>query len=284
MKNFKSHFKFNKQERSGIFFLLLLIGILQGAFYLYTSNTVHKISSSLQIDSETSRYIDSVKERQTQNKKSILSAFNPNFISDYKGYMLGMSVAEIDRLHTYREQNKFVQSAQEFQEVTRISDSLLASLTPYFKFPNFKRANKIIYKNLNSENSYIDLNAATEQELRRISGIGDILASRIINFRNSLDGFMTAEQLYDVYGLEEDVVHRALKKFKVIQKPSIIKININTASVEEISQLIYIKTDIAKRIVAFRNRNGSFSSFTELTKIEDFPADKIDRIRLYLTL
>jgi DNA uptake protein ComE-like DNA-binding protein len=284
MKNSKSHFKFNKQERSGIFFLLLLIGILQGAYYLFTSNTFDTDTSSLQIDSETSRYIDSVKVVHAQKREVHPSSFNPNFISDYKGYILGMSVSEIDRLHAFRNKKKFVQTAKEFQEVTLVSDSLLAVLTPYFKFPNFQRANKKESRVLNHEKVFTDLNVATEQELKSISGIGDILAHRIINFRNALDGFMTAEQLYDVYGLEEDVVLRALKKFKVVQVPTIKKININTATAEEISQLIYIKTDLANRIVARRNRYGSYSSFTELTKIEDFPADKIDRIKLYLAL
>jgi len=284
MKNIKSHFKFNKQERSGIFFLLLLIGILQGVYYLYTSNTTNTNTSSLQIDSETSNYIDSVRKMRAQKKEPVLSLFNPNFISDYKGYTLGMSVTEIDRLHAFRKQHKFVQSAKEFQQVTLVSDSLLAVLTPYFKFPDFKRTYKKDNNVPNHENNFLDINAATEQEFKRISGIGDILARRIVNFRNGLKGFMTADQLYDVYGLEEDVVLRALKKFKVIQKPSINKIDINTASAEEISQLIYIKIDLANRIVAYRNEYGSFSFVTELTKIEDFPADKIDRIRLYLTL
>jgi competence ComEA-like helix-hairpin-helix protein len=284
MKNSRSHFKFNKQERSGIFFLLLLIGILQGAYYLYSSNISNTHSANLQIDAATSRYIDSVQQIQSQKKEPFLSLFNPNFISDYKGYLLGMSIMEIDRLHAFRNQNKFVRSAKEFQEITRVSDSLLTILAPYFKFPNFKKTKKENNRVLKDESSFIDLNVATEQELKRISGIGDILARRIINFRNSLGGFMTAEQLYDVYGLEEDVVGRALNYFKVIKKPLIKKININTASAEQISQLTYIKIDLANRIVTYRDRYGSFLSYTELTKIEDFPADKIDRIRLYLAL
>ena len=40
-------------------------------------------------------------------KKDTIYPFNPNFISDYKGYKLGMSIQEIDRLHQYRAQNKY---------------------------------------------------------------------------------------------------------------------------------------------------------------------------------
>jgi competence ComEA-like helix-hairpin-helix protein len=62
------------------------------------------------------------------------------------------------------------------------------------------------------------------------------------------------------------------------------KINLNEASAEELSRLIYISPELAKQIIAYRQRNGSIDSFDELTAIEDFPAEKIERIRLYLSL
>jgi hypothetical protein len=54
----------------------------------------------------------------------LLYPFNPNFITDFKGYKLGMSVQEIDLLE-YRKGNKYVNSPKEFQAVTQVSDSLL---------------------------------------------------------------------------------------------------------------------------------------------------------------
>jgi hypothetical protein len=57
--------------------------------------------------------------------------FNPNFITDFKGYKLGMSVTEIDRLLAFRKTNRYVNSAAEFQQVTQVSDSLLAQIAPF---------------------------------------------------------------------------------------------------------------------------------------------------------
>ena len=70
----------------------------------------------------------------------------------------------------------------------------------------------------------------------------------------------------------------------MFNKPIVEKININTASVEEIGALVYIKFDDAREIVSFPEANGPFSSLNELKNIEDFPADKINRIALYLSL
>ena len=54
---------------------------------------------------------------------------------------LGMSTEEIDRLHTFRSKNKWVNSEKEFQRVTKISDSLLKKIAPdlYTKDPGCKK-------------------------------------------------------------------------------------------------------------------------------------------------
>ena len=90
--------------------------------------------------------------------------------------------------------------------------------------------------------------------------------------------------MYDVYGLETVVVERTLKRFKVLNPPQIEKININTASVEMLTKLIYLQKDVAIDIVSYRNSKGSIDSFAELAEIENFPAKKINRIALYLSL
>ena len=129
-----------------------------------------------------------------------------------------------------------------------------------------------------------DLNLATREELMAISGIGEVLSARIIKFRDRLGGFLVVDQLYDVYGLEPEVVAKALERFEVVSLPEVEKINLNEASAEELSRLIYISPELARQIIGYRQRNGSIDSFDELSAIEDFPADKIERIRLYLSL
>jgi len=295
MSKFKSHFSFSKQERSGIFFLLFIIVVLQVIFYMmqYTSN--HE-EGKLLVDKETQAEIDVLKQRSQEKDSIQIFSFNPNFISDYKGYTLGMSLEEIDRLHAFRAQNKFINNSDEFQEITHISDSLLKVISPFFKFPEwtknkFTDQNKIsistTQKDLNTDGEKFqiyDLNSATAEDLKSVFGIGNKLSTRIVKFRDRLGGFLLDDQLNDVYGLEPEVVDRTLKKFQVLSKPTIMKININTASVDEIAQLIYIRYNVATRIVEYREINGSISSFTELKKIEDFPVDKIQRIELYLSL
>ncbi|MEO0527688.1 MAG: helix-hairpin-helix domain-containing protein [Bacteroidota bacterium] len=291
LKKIKSYFKFDKRERSGIFFLLLIIIALQIAYFICKVTSFVPLDSKVIVDTRAQYALDSLKKGQSRKSKSNIYPFNPNFITDYKGYTLGMSTLEIDRLHTYRSQERYVNSAKEFQEVTLVSDSLLTILSPYFKFPDWKQnKNQELTgtKNTNVETEPwkppMDLNKATPEQLSKINGIGEILSNRIVKFRDRLGGFLVPEQLYDVYGLEPEVAKRALKTFKIIDLPKIEKININTATSEEISRLIYLKFIIAERMVIYRENVGTIRSFDELTKIEDFPTDKIERIKLYLML
>ena len=247
----------------------------------------------LNINSDFQVRIDSLKNKLVKNDSIKIYPFNPNFISDFKGYTLGMSTDEIDKLHHFRKTNKFVNSAEEFQDVTNISDSLLQVISPFFKFPEwttkqeYKPSKVSSKKNVNTTTENVifkDLNTTTAEELRVVNGVGEKLSARIIKFRKRLGGFLVDDQLFEVYYLDEEVARRILKKFKVISKPNIVKININTATAYELSKLIYIQKEVAERIVNYRNLNGSIKSLNELLKIEEFPAERIDRINLYLSL
>jgi len=247
--------------------------------------------NSFSQDFETQAQIDILKKNAFEKDSVKFYPFNPNFITDYKGYALGMSVQEIDRLHAFRSENKFANSPEEFQSVTKISDSLLKAIAPYFKFPEWTKKSKqysaksVQYSKLvKSTIEFKDINLATAKDLKSIYGIGEKLSNRIIKFRDRLGGFLVEEQLYDVYGLEAEVVQRALKKYKVLNPPQIKKININTASVETLTKLIYLQKNVAINIVSYRNSEGSIKSFEELAAIENFPSEKIDRIALYLSL
>lgn len=132
----------------------------------------------LKSDPEKEKWMDIQSELDVEKKnlnyqKKKIFPFNPNFISDYKGYKLGMSVAEIDRLHAFRRKNSYVNSAEEFQKVTLVSDSLLNELAPYFKFPSWviKRTTQTrgSYKQAYSKQQHLfvqqDINLATKEDL-----------------------------------------------------------------------------------------------------------------------
>ena len=292
--NFKQEifsFKYNKKQRTGFFMLFGIIIVLQLFYFFVDFNPIIENDPNKQQWLSLQSQVDSLKSIKSGNAQTIYP-FNPNFISDYKGYKLGMSVEEIDRLLTFRKQNKFVNSAKEFQEVTKVSDSLLNAIAPFFKFPNWvnnKRENnqhKVFSNQAFAKKEkivQIDINQATKEDLVKINGVGEVISLRILTQKEKLGGFVSMEQLKEVWGLSPEVILNLNKYFTIDKLPNLAKIDVNNASLKELSRFYYFKYDLAKQIVKYRSMYGDFKNIDDLTNINGFPVDKAKIISLYLS-
>lgn len=278
---------YSKSQRIGIILLFGLIVLCQSFYVIHDFKSEELNTAEAQKWLAHQSVVDSLKS-QSYNVKPTIYPFNPNFITDFKGYKLGMSVAEIDRLLAYRKQNKFVNSAAEFQAVTKVSDSLLNAISPYFKFPDWVN-NKKEYTTSTAKPTFnkpekivvVDINQATKADLMKVYGIGDKISDRILDYKNKLGAFVSMEQLDDVWGLSPEVIAKLNQNFEVKSTAGIQKININNASIKELSQFPFFKYTLAKEIVVFRSMNGDIKT-EDLSKIKGFPVDKIKIIALYL--
>jgi len=221
-------------------------------------------------------------------RTSVIRPFNPNFITDYKGYLLGMKPAELDRLFRFRAQGKYIQTAKEFQQITGVDNTMLTKISPYFKFPVWKtnsikpffRNNTIAIKKT-KKRLLQDINQASIAELEEVRGIGPVLAKRIIQFRDQLGGFFDLSQLMDVWGIKIEVYQEACNHF-TIQKPSnAIKLNLNQSSIQTIRQFPYFNAYIAREIVKRRTQVENLT-LEDLTTVNTFPVEKLKNIALYL--
>lgn len=282
MNKFKDHFNYNKRQRNGILFLLLFIFILQGVYFFVDFNSTSKNNDSKEIAMFT-KEMDSLELVQKEGSKVKLYPFNPNYLSDFKASKLGMTVAEIDRLLKYRAEGKYVNSSKQFQEITKINDSLLTAISSLFKFPNNKYSNSKYAENKVVESIRIkDINSASKEDLIKINGVGEKLATRIIGYRDKLGGFSINDQLYEVYYLDKEVANKIIVNFKVMEPPKIIKLNINSATFKEVLAIVYIDYELTKKIFQYKSSVGKIESIDELKKIDNFPLEKFNRIALYL--
>ena len=239
-----------------------------------TIQTVHDLE---QLEDMNLR-LDSMMTTRIESGERKIYSFNPNYLNDFKGYLLGMSPDEIDRLTRFRDQGKFIKSAEEFQRVTAVSDSLLVTISPYFRFPPNK--NRPANSEMPTEKK--DLNKATREDFRKVAGVGETFANRIVAYRNILGGYSLEAQMHEVYNLPEETVQRILKRFEIREKPVIKRLNVNGASFKEILALPYIDYDLTRRIMNFRREEKVITDLNDLKKIDSFPLDKFDRIALYL--
>jgi DNA uptake protein ComE-like DNA-binding protein/cell division protein FtsB len=290
MNKIKSYFLFSREHRSGIFLLFGIIVIVQLSYFFLKNQLVSNENYTedkawLLVQNE----IDSLKNIQA-TKKDTIYPFNPNYITDYKGYKLGMSVQEIDRLHAYRKKGKFVNSAKEFQEITQVSNVFLAKVSPYFKFSDWvinkgtttsgkfhkfspREKEKIIQK---------DINIATREDLIAVYGIGEKLADKILLEKEKLGSFVSMEQFQFMWGISPEALTDLEKRFVVKSQNGIKKIAINDLSQKELAKFPYFNYALAKEIVIYRTMNNGIKEIADLTKIKGMPNEKINIIALYL--
>lgn len=288
IQDFRSQLTFHQSERVGILLLLaLIIGLLFINFFVsFSEEDTFDLCSPELIHIQ--EQIDSTRLAQTESLRPKIYPFNPNFMTDYKAYTLGISAEAFDKLQQFRKEGRWVNSATDFQKVTRIPDSVLKRVSVYFKFPewvnrpksnrnSFPKKTKVL-----SEAEKLDLNTATSEELQSVHGIGPALSERIVTQRARLDGFASDEELHTVWGLKPMVIENILLKFSVKEPRLIERMNINTISASDLSTLPGFSFELGKKIWEFVRVREGIIDLAELKKIDEITPQRFKLIELYL--
>ncbi len=260
--------EFNRSQRRGIIIIFMLIILLQLAIY-QSDNLFQKDQMTSKIPPDLQKQYDSLKIIALKKQEQKIYPFNPNYLTDEKGYFLGLNLDQLDRIYAYRKSGKYFQTKHAFKQVAGLSDSLYKILEPYINIPAYKNFTppQYTYKKI----SNYDINKASAEDLRNINGIGAVLSARIIKYRNAIGGFTRKEQLNKVYGLTPEVINKIWQTFKL--KPQIAtpkKINVkpvNTATAEDFKKIYGIGDRLAERIVKYRKKIGGFTIPEQLNEV-----------------
>ena len=267
-------FRSFRTQRVAFFLFSVLIG-----FQIYLDrNTLEKDAIDiLAFDAALQEQIDLAKSKKQQLR---IFPFNPNYISLSKGYQLGLSLKEIERLHQYRDSGKFINSVSAFEQITQVTPSWIKQYSPYFKFPDWVTAEA--EKRKKSKAIEVkDLNTSTAADLTQVRGIGAVLSERIVKYRTRLQGFDELNQLYEVYGLDSLVVEKIKRQFKIKTKLERVKIPVAEVTMEALLRIPYLSKSEAKKIIGLRTRNRNLS-LENLRSEPGFDSLKIERLALYL--
>lgn len=129
----------------------------------------------------------------------------------------------------------------------------------------------------------VDINLADTTAFIALPGIGSKLAERIVKFREKLGGFYSIDQIGEVYGLADSVFQKIRPLF-LMTPFQIKKININTASLDELKAHPYIRFNIARSIISYREQHGVFAGIEDLKKIVLMTEDIYTKVYPYLGL
>ena len=181
-------------------------------------------------------------------------------------------VAYLEQVELVLAQNTFgtdsLNSFQSFKYKRNIEQDTLTRFRTYKKPPEPK---------INA----VDFSEADSILLQVVPGIGEVLAARIIKYRESLGGLHQKQQILEVYGVTEEVANRLFEYFTF--SPSIQKmIKVNELDAAGLAEHPYINYGHAKVMVAYRNQHGNYSKPEDLLNIKIFNEEWLERLRPYL--
>ena len=93
----------------------------------------------------------------------------------------------------------------------------------------------------------LDLNEADSTTLQKINGIGVVLSARIVKFRNGLGGFVSEDQLDEIYGIEEYALNNLRKETFILDEFIPNLLNINSMSIDQLGKHPYIRYSEAQQ-------------------------------------
>ena len=267
-----------KAQRKGIIWTLVLFLLIHLGIAFYPKNNQN--GNFLQLDSIAQLQIEALALKKQKSIKDTIYPFNPNYITDFKAYQLGISMDAVYRIRAYRKAGKYINSEKTFQQITQLSNEELLRVRPYLKMPKSfpTKTQKPKKKRIKKQ-----LNAASATDLQQVYGIGEVFANRIISVRNTLGGFVVKDQLNDIWGLNHETQQRLWEHFVLDSIPTVKKQNINNLTIAQLAQHYYVSTSLASRIVAVRTQKEHLSSWSDLETIQQLDSVKKARLSLYLS-
>ncbi len=284
-KFIKMYLYFSPSERKGVLILmavLMLVMILPTAYrYLKPVNNINiTISQMAELDSLN------VKTSFAEVTDNELFLFNPNTATVAEFKQLGFTDKNIATLKNYLSKGGKIKSIEGLKKIYGINEALVDKLTPYIQLENNEFTNKQSAFADSSKNTKpkqfepLELNSADSIQLVKLYRIGPKLASRIIEQRTKLGGFLNLNQLTEIFGFDEDILYDLQGKIYVDANKA-KRINLNTVTEDELKMHPYFKFKVARVIVNYRNQHGKYKNFNELLNIKIINDSILNRIKIY---
>ncbi|GAC1588855.1 MAG: helix-hairpin-helix domain-containing protein [Ginsengibacter sp.] len=298
MKDFlRDYFTFTKKERAGIIVLIiiLLAGIFIPMFFTLLSPPTAKnvkapdlIVDSFSINGYTKKNFTPKKfysPRNLENKKVVLFFFDPNTATQSDWINLGVKAKTAATILKFISKGGHFYKPEDLSKIYGLHENDVNRLSPYVRIAASEntRKNTTYKKSSNKdENIVIDINTADSFTLMKLPGIGQGLSRRILNFRNKLGGFYAVDQIGETYGLPDSTFQKLKNNF--IIHSSTKKLNINSASIEELKTHPYIRYQIANSIIQYRQQHGSFKDISDLKNIMIISEPLFEKISHYVSI
>lgn len=277
----KEYFTFSKGERNGALLLitisvLLFIGV-RAYYYIHPVSTAFTGSKdSAKVDSFIAAY-----NKDSQQPVAVVSDFDPNLLGVAEWKQLGFSEKQAKAIMAYRTKLGAFRKPEDLKAVYVIDEAKYAQLLPHIKIT---RTQPEDYEDAYPEkNIRVEINSADSAGFVRLDGIGPYYARKIVKYRNELGGFVSVEQVKEVWGMPDSVYQHIKPQLTCTPKIK-RKLNVNKDDLETLKQHPYIRTALARIIIKRRTKYGEFTAVEDLRRIVQIDDSLYQRLEPYVTV
>ena len=284
MESLRKWFSFSKGERVAIVTILAAILILVLACLLRPSRKSLNDASLHNLDSLLALRQAAIETQQQQQSEKVQEVaelhpfpFNPNNLSEEEWLQIGLTDRQVRNIMNYTAKGGKFYSKKDLGKLYTISEEEFAQLEPFIVLPEASRSTgskatskkqeeKAGEESKSAEKKVIpivDLNMVDSTTLVELPQIGPYTASRIVEFREKLGGFVNKEQLRDVKGMDE-ARFAAIQPYINLGAVEIRKVDVNRADFKTLVHHPYLSYEQVKRIFNQREKRGMIKNWEQL--------------------
>jgi DNA uptake protein ComE-like DNA-binding protein len=305
----KDFFYFSKSQRIGIIVLIVLIVLAMTAnytlkyFFPVTEKDGKAFLSEVEAFKKSLVSRDSLlkAERQRQYEERykkyppyptfkkdnsyLLFTFDPNTVDSATFVRLGIKSFIASNINKYRKKGGWFKTPADFGKVYGLTPEKFSELEPYVSIHEKKLTKsdslflrqKTIKKEL-----MVELNSADTSLLMQVTGIGRGYAKGIVRYRQLTGGFVSVDQLSEIYGMRPENLD-IIRPHCMVNTELVRKIKVNSAGVERLKGHPYINFYQSKAIYELRRKKGKLKNISDLKGLPEFTPENLAKIEPYLS-
>lgn len=299
MKKLALLFKLTAHEQRG--FVLLLCGIVLLQFLPLLHRVVFRSATTLEplvsleeltaakpFDNRGIETVNARADAPEHEHTSAIKPFNPNDLPVEQWRAMGFSDRQIRGIKNYERKGGRFRSAADVAKMYTISAEDFRRIAPFLRF-NEKMS--VPHEQVLKKETFavkqplkvlpLNINEADTLAWQTLPGIGTVLASRIVKFRDLLGGFHDIDQVAEVYGITAETFE-GFRTLLFLGKNAVKQLPINQLPEQELARHPYISARNARYIVRYREQHGALQNMDDLKNIYALDPDFLLKIEPYL--
>lgn len=264
-----NYFGFNKQQRNGLIVLLLVSFILLVIrlvypFFMSPGEIIIRDLPLIERRTDSSYTLSKkypANKSDRHGRQLNMFVFDPNTVTLEQLAQLGFKEKTAKVLLKFRAKGFIFRQKKDLLKVYGISERHYTQLEPYILIEQKETAENPKTEEHRAASSRpqhptaekTELNSTDSLRLVAIPGIGPVYAKRILKYRDILGGYISIEQLKEVYGFSAEL-YETVKHFFSVDGAAVKKLNLNTDDFKVVNKHPYLSYESTKTIFEWRRK------------------------------